>query len=457
MPAAIIIALLAAPSLGALFVLALGGWLDWLPGALAAAGIALLLAFIAWPPLRRLRRLAARIEGLAAGTSAEPADPGFLTRDLEAAVLHAGRELDRRRRETDAALDLGLAILDRLPMPLLLLDASRRLARVNPAAELLLGQGIAGRDLTAVLRDPGLMEAVDEALAGGPGRAVEFVVPVPVERHLSARVEPLRQAEGPAALVALHDLTAIAQAQRLRMDFIANVSHELRTPLATLVGFIETLRGPAREDAEARERFLAIMHDQGRRMARLVADLLSLSRVELHEHTPPTGRVNLAAVLQGVADTLQIKAEQKGMRIELGVSPPGPSEAPGPLAALPPAVGDADELAQVFQNLIDNAIKYGREDTKIRVAGWVAEPGRVAVAVMDEGEGIGRLHLPRLTERFYRVDTARSRDLGGTGLGLAIVKHILLRHRGALKIDSIEGKGSTFTVILPVDSASPTP
>jgi len=237
--------------------------------------------------------------------------------------------------------------------------------------------------------------------------------------------------------------------------------------LSTLVGFIETLRGPAREDAaaRARERFLTIMHEQGQRMSRLVADLLSLSRIELNEHTPPTGQVRVGEIIRTIVDGLELKAAGRQMKIVIDAPPPD-GQAPTRLDDLPAINGDDDELTQVFQNLIDNAIKYGRTGATIRVAGWTVAPAAagpgtlqpaqrldrpaVAVAVMDEGDGIAREHLPRLTERFYRIETVRSRELGGTGLGLAIVKHILNRHRGALDVDSTVGVGSTFTVHLPI-------
>jgi len=274
-------------------------------------------------------------------------------------------------------------------------------------------------------------------------------------------------ADGTVALLMLQDLTRIKRADRMRADFVANVSHELRTPLSTLIGFIETLRGPAKDDRAAQERFLLIMQEQSARMARIVADLLSLSRIELNEHTPPTSAVDLAPVIHGVADTLEMKASGKQMTIHLDAAPPADGGTVATvLSDLPPVIGDDDELTQVFQNLIDNAIKYGRPGSTVRVAGWLAERGAdssgdplpprmqgaaaVAIAVMDEGDGIAREHLTRLTERFYRVDTARSRDLGGTGLGLAIVKHILNRHRAVLEIDSEQGKGSCFTVYLPL-------
>jgi two-component system phosphate regulon sensor histidine kinase PhoR len=332
----------------------------------------------------------------------------------------------------------------------------------------------------AVLRTPALIEAVDAVLAGAAGRVVEFTLSVPVERTLSARIErlPRQTADGTVCLITLHDLTQLKRADQMRADFVANASHELRTPLSTLAGFIETLRGPAKEDSEAREKFLGIMQEQAARMSRLVADLLSLSRIELNEHSAPTGTVRVDRVLRSVADILQLKARDKGMTIELDAPPPHPVSGPAGFEALPEVTGDADELAQVFQNLLDNAIKYGRAGSVIRVAGWVApgpetgkavrpperlergdRPARlagrrpalaVAIAISDQGDGIAREHLPRLTERFYRIDSARSRDLGGTGLGLAIVKHIVNRHRGGLLIESQPGVGSTFTVLLPV-------
>ncbi|XKH36037.1 sensor histidine kinase [Azospirillum doebereinerae] len=263
------------------------------------------------------------------------------------------------------------------------------------------------------------------------------------------------------AILTLHDVTAARRSEQMRADFIANASHELRTPLSSLLGFIETLRGPARDDAEAQERFLSIMHDQASRMTRLVNDLLSLSRIELDEHMPPNGRVDVAEELENVIAALELKAAQRRIRLRL--------DAP---EDLPRVVGDEDQLTQVFQNLVSNAIKYTREDTDVRVSvalvdgatvGFTGLPtsvrrggqgGRggtamVSVSVRDRGEGIARTHLPRLTERFYRVDAARSRAMGGTGLGLAIVKHILNRHRGRLTIESEVGTGSAFTVYLP--------
>ncbi|MCW5732135.1 MAG: GHKL domain-containing protein, partial [Alphaproteobacteria bacterium] len=338
-----------------------------------------------------------------------------------------------------------------LPDPLLLLSRDRRVLAANQAARQLFGETLTGRDLALSLRHPACLDAVASVLAGDAGnRQVEMFLPVPVARDFSARVRALplpgedvaADPDLPVAILALQDLTAVRRAEQLRADFVANASHELRTPLATLLGFIETLQGPAREDAAARERFLAIMHEQAQRMARLIRDLLSLSRIEMNEHTPPSGSVELAAIVGPVADMLKLQLEAKKMRIEIEAD-----------ADLPPVAGDSDELTQVFQNLIDNAVKYGRAGTAVSVEmrrhGAGERQGVVAVRVRDQGEGIPRAHLPRLTERFYRVDSARSRQLGGTGLGLAIVKHIVNRHRGSLTIESVEGEGSCFTVYLP--------
>jgi two-component system phosphate regulon sensor histidine kinase PhoR len=321
----------------------------------------------------------------------------------------------------------------------------------NPAAQNLFGGDFVDRNLAAAIRNPAVLAAATAVLGGEGGRAVEFTSAVPTERHLRARIEPLspRPADGTAAILTINDLTGAKRTEQMRSDFVANASHELRTPLATLLGFIETLRGPARDDPEAQARFLSIMLDQTTRMTRLVDDLLSLSRIEMNEHQPPTGRVNLELLLGSIADTLTLRVKARDMRIVLDF----PDE-------LPPVIGDPEELAQLFQNLIDNAVKYGRSGTPITVTAEAVDrtsagiASAVAVSVRDEGEGIAQEHIPRLTERFYRIDAARSRAVGGTGLGLAIVKHIIGRHRGLLDIESELGKGSCFTVSLPVSNVS---
>jgi two-component system, OmpR family, phosphate regulon sensor histidine kinase PhoR len=242
-------------------------------------------------------------------------------------------------------------------------------------------------------------------------------------------------------LITVHDLTPLRRMEEMRADFVANASHELRTPLATLSGFIETLQGPARDDTPARERFLGIMKQQAFRMARLIDDLLSLSRIELNAHVRPETPVDLVTTVRQVTDAMQTLAQDRGVQIVF--------EAPAEPIVV---TGDRDELVRVFENLVENALKYGAagkrvEITVTRTTGSVAE---AVVSIRDFGPGISPEHLPRLTERFYRVDVAQSRSEGGTGLGLALVKHILARHQGRLTIDSTLGQGATFAVRLPL-------
>ncbi|TWB41826.1 ATP-binding protein [Nitrospirillum pindoramense] len=379
-------------------------------------------------------------------------------------IAHLHQNWLRHREEIEHRLAADEAVVEALHDPLMLVDAKRKVGRANSAARALFGDRMLNRDLAVSVRNPDVLAAVDAVLAGGESRRVEFTLPLPVERVLEVRVTPFQPAAEDGAdereitaIITLHDITAIKRSEQMRADFVANASHELRTPLSTLVGFIETLRGPARDDADARDRFLAIMQEQAGRMSRLVMDLLSLSRIELDEHTHPTGETNVAQLVQSVVAMLELKAAARKITIKVQ----GGED-------LPRVQGDEDQLTQVFQNLIDNAIKYGREQTDVVVTleradappapgatgirARQASPQKVAgikVSVTDKGDGIARTHLPRLTERFYRVDAARSRALGGTGLGLAIVKHIVNRHRGRLTIDSEVGKGSTFTVHLP--------
>ena len=338
-------------------------------------------------------------------------------------------------------------ILERLPDPVILLNRGRVIVGVNRAARELLGIAGPGRDLALSLRHPAVLAGVETVLGGESELTEDIALPVPIAREFTMHVSRLADAghdAGPAAVLVLHDETRAKRAERSRADFVANASHELRSPLSALTGFIETLRGPARSDAEARERFLEIMRGEALRMARLIDDLLSLSHVEINEHVPPRTPIGLAGVLKGTANALAMRAAEKNMEIVIDC----PDD-------LPMVIGDGDQLSQVFHNLLDNAVKYGRRDTPIHVTASALDalPGTgipcVAVAITDQGEGIGEEHLPRITERFYRADEGRSRKLGGTGLGLAIVKHIISRHRGQLRIASRQGEGSTFTVYLP--------
>jgi two-component system phosphate regulon sensor histidine kinase PhoR len=278
---------------------------------------------------------------------------------------------------------------------------------------------------------------------------VDIALPVPVARDLMVHLIPMDPplADGGRVVLVFSDRTRERAVERVRADFVANASHELRTPLASLIGFIETLRGPAEEDAEARARFLGIMAEQSERMRRLIDDLLGLSRIEITEHQPPTGRVDLGLLAATEAEAMApILAERRGT-VEKAL--------PEGIVATP---ADPEQLGQVLRNLLENAVRYGRPGGTIRLGvapaasdgRWPSRPG-VVLTVADDGPGIAREHIPRLTERFYRVDRGRSRHAGGTGLGLAIVKHVVNRHRGVLRIESEEGAGATFSVWLPAE------
>jgi len=406
--------------------------------AVGAAAVLLALAgIIAWRHLTDLARLRMRVDQLAAGED----DPGYeatTVGDLSLAIARLGRQWQDEREKLAAERATADYILDALPDPLIVVDQSSMVVRANNAAEEVFETELTGRDLAAGLRHPTLLRAVESALRDGNSLAEEIAMPPPMNRNYSALVEPLGESADSGALILLHDLTPIRLGERMRADFVANVSHELRTPLSSLLGFVETLRGPARDDSEARDNFLGIMHEQAERMTRLIEDLLSLSRIEMDQHSRPDTPVDMRRVLSNVEDMLSMKARKRDMVIQITT--------PEALAAVP---GDEDQLTQIFQNLIDNAIKYGGENTPVEVVVDQPDPSQLSIAVIDHGAGIPREHLPRLTERFYRVDAARSRQLGGTGLGLAIVKHIIARHRGQLDITSAEGEGSSFTVTLP--------
>ena len=369
-----------------------------------------------------------------------------------------------------ARLRMVQGVARALPEPLFILDADGLVEHANPAALELVGmKEVAGRHFASVLRAPNVFEAAESVLAANEPQSVEFTTIGGVERTCRAYITPIDAGDStlqtrPRALVFIRDLTSERRVEQMRADFIASASHELRTPLASVLGFIETLRGHAKDDPEAREKFLSTMQSQAERMQRLVADLMSLSRIELNEHVPPRQRVDLGEVANDVIDSLAPMFESGGAIVDFT----NDSETPITVRA------DRDEIFQAIQNLIDNAVKYGGEPAmvKLRVgagaaptpftdgppahrAGDSAEQVAarlgipieelVFVQVRDFGPGIERADLPRLTERFYRVNIERSRKSGGTGLGLAIVKHIMNRHKGGFQIESRLAGGAAFT------------
>ena len=335
-----------------------------------------------------------------------------------------------------------LKVLTALPDPALLLDRQSAVLAFNTRAAELFPHLARGLPISAVSRNPNLLEGIGLIRDGAGAITVVLAERVPLERTLMATLATVGQDDAsPELLITFRDLSEASRIENTRKDFVANASHELRTPLASIIGFIETLQGPARDDAGAREKFLAVMAMQAQRMKRLVDDLTSLSRVEMHAHVMPRGEVDLNEAINHVREALEPLARQDGVTLTV-------ASLDRPALVL----GDRDELVQVFQNLIHNAIRYGRKGGGVRVRIEPVQRGAgrfLRVEVADDGPGIAPQHLPRLTERFYRVDVAASRKKEGTGLGLAIVKHVVNRHRGELEIKSELGKGSTFAVILP--------
>ena len=392
----------------------------------------------------------------------------------------AGVEADDAVQAPEPPLDRVLldSVFEALADPVLVVSggeaddiAGRRVVLANTAARDLLRIQTEGALLVSVLRDPAVLEAVDEALFGGLTRTTDYGGVGAQARYWRALTRPLPSTDDRSlALIVLRDETDVRRMELMRVDFLANASHELKTPLASLSGFIETLKGHARDDPKARDRFLDIMATQADRMSRLVSDLLSLSRIELNEHIPPAGRVDLARAAADVVDAVSVLSAERQVAVTLMDR-----------AVSAPVSGDRDEILQVVQNLVDNAIKYSPTGGTVEIviqpdialnaasAPWsggsrgdgatrlpLVTPDRetgqryAAVTVRDHGPGLEREHLPRLTERFYRVEGQKSGERQGTGLGLAIVKHIVNRHRGGLTVESAPGHGATFTAYFPV-------
>ena len=325
-------------------------------------------------------------------------------------------------------------VIEAIAEPVLVIDANRVIA-ANEQARTLLGAHILGEDVRVAIRHPAAAERLINSDRNAPPGPTALVGLGTREQRWEMQMRTL---ESGLRVVHLIDRTGSYAADRMRVDFVANASHELRTPLASLLGFVETLQEEAGEDPETRGRFLKIMHDEARRMRRLIDDLISLSRIEADKYRAPNESVDLGELVREVCEELSAAGGARARDLHTEVS------------ATPPVRGDRAQLSQVLHNIVGNAMKYGREGTPVTIA-LAPEGGTMArLVVSDQGEGIAAQHLPRLTERFYRVDSGRSRSLGGTGLGLAIVRHIVERHRGRLDIASVVGTGTTVTILLPV-------
>lgn len=414
------------------------------------------------PYLRNIIALTRYVDDMAQDKPVEEPDLSFLSMEygLSDAIRHLHTSWEQRRKQLEAMLSEREILVDSLPDLLIMVDSELKVVRTNSSARAQFGQNLAYKPLSSVIQDKGFNVAVRKTLADFKGREIEFYLTgrQAAGRYFRVHIErfPVHSPGGISIIISLHDITEHKKIEQMLSDFVANASHEIKTPLASMTGFIETLQGPAKEDSEARDKFLSIMHEQASRMNSLVNDLLSLSRLEMSVDSHPSGKVDLVQVIDKEIRHEEYQAEQKNVTILRKVSEP-----------LPPVKGEMNELCQVVQNLLSNAVKYGGANTTVTIEAELLArlPAEVAalpwdgarpqgktirVAISDEGEGISSEHLPRLTERFYRVDTARTRKAGGTGLGLAIVRYVLQRHRGVLHIESEEGQGSTFSFYLPI-------
>lgn len=348
---------------------------------------------------------------------------------------------------TSAAHAAGLSpeLIDAFPLPLIITGISEIVVGASQSARRLFPALSAGRPISLALRNPDLLDALVAVRADGTARVIVLDESAPgasvMRVHLVAM--SAQESRQPTIMCVFEDLTEQRATERMRVDFIANASHELRTPLASLLGFIETLQGPARDDARARERFLAIMREQAARMARLIDDLLSLSRAELRAHQAPVEVIDLRMIVREIMDGLSLSAGERGVALVTDL----PDQ---PMTIR----GERDDLLRLVENLVENAIRYGRDGERVEIGITLNTDDERVLSVRDHGPGIAARHIPRLTERFYRADESHSRDNGGTGLGLAIVKHLVVRHRGRLEIESRLGEGATFRVVFPPASGA---
>lgn len=396
------------------------------------------------------------VKALAEDKRVEEPNFGFLSgvSELSDALIKLHRSWEKRKMQMGNIITEREILLDSLPDILIMCNDDLTIIRTNKAARSLFGQNLANRHLSTVIRNDVLLNGAATVVEELKGRGVEFHLDEPLPADFKAVIErfPIASSGGISVIIALNDITSLKRVEKMRADFVANASHEIRTPLASIKGFIETLRGPAKDDEQARGAFLQVMDEQATRMSTLINDLLSLSKIEMNAHTLPQGRVDLLRVIRNEKEAFVWAAQEKNMTMRVELSD-----------TLPPVRGEERELMQVVHNLIGNAIKYGNASTEIVITlrvtsvipqdpNFVKQTRAVCVSVADSGDGIPKEHLSRLTERFYRVDSARTRTVGGTGLGLAIVKHIINRHRGVLTVDSVVGEGSIFSVYLPIYS-----
>ncbi len=448
------IVVVSSPALLVLALFAILGDLDFSYFVYGYLGIMAVSVIFVIPFLSNITALTHYVNDLAQDKRVRSPDLSFLSNvgELSGALSRLQHSWENKRQEMESVITEREILVDTLPDILIMTNNDKMIVRTNRAARNIFGQNLAHRHLRDVIPNEKLIGSIQMVIEDLQGQAVEFHLEEPEPRDFQAIIErfPIPSEGGISIVITLTDVTQQKRVQRMRADFVANASHEIRTPLASIIGFIETLRGPAKDDANAREEFLKVMAEQAERMSKLVNDLLSLSKIEMNVHTLPVGKVDLARLIRTEKQHFEWSCKQKNvtMRMKLNDN-------------LPPTKGDEDELGQVVRNLLGNAIKYTNPETEVIVTVKLTSAlpddhafrnlSRALVfSIQDHGEGIPKEHIPRLTERFYRVDTARTRKVGGTGLGLSIVKHVISRHHGVLTIDSEIGKGSVFSVYLPV-------
>ncbi|MEI7669534.1 MAG: ATP-binding protein [Pseudomonadota bacterium] len=370
--------------------------------------------------------------------------------ELPQALINLRNSWEKKKKHTANLITEYETLVDSLPDILIMCDSDMKIARTNKAARNIFGQNLASKPLSTIIANDSFINAVASVLEELSGRNIEFNININTPTDFRAIIElfPAASADNISVIITLNDITQIKRIANMQTDFVANASHEIRTPLASIIGFIETLRGPAKDDIAVHDEFLSIMADQAVRMRNLIGDLLSLSKIEMSKNFVPQGSVDIIKIIRSVKESFDWALKEKNMTLRFELQ-----------ENFPPARGEESELMQVIYNLVGNAIKYGSAGTEVVVvarvtsilpndSNFVKVNRAICISVIDNGEGIPREHIPRLTERFYRVDSARTRTIGGTGLGLAIVKHIIQHHRGVLSIESIVGEGSTFSFYL---------
>ena len=446
--------ILSIPVLVVFLVLLLNGELGLAHFLLGYGFVLLLSGVMVRPVLSNLAALTDYVRDLSQDKKTKAPDLGLLniSSDLSSALVQLQRNWHGKRQQMENIITEREILVDTLPDMLIMTDEDLRIVRTNRSARLMFGQNLAGKHLSDIFESDVLINAVITVVESLKGHEVDFHISEPEPKDIHAIIErfPIASKGGMAVIITLNDITQLKRIQKMRADFVANASHEIRTPLTSIAGLIELLQGPAKDDAEAREKFLGMMAEQSERMKNLITDLLSLSKIEMSAHTIPTNVVDILRVVKQEKDHFEWAAKQKDITINIDGAD-----------NLPKVRGEENELKQVMHNLIGNAIKYGNADSEVLVSlrvtsdlprdpHFVKTKRVLQVTVRDEGEGIPKEHLPRLTECFYRVDSARTRKVGGTGLGLAIVKHILQRHRAVMRVESVVGEGSSFHVYMPL-------